>query len=308
MKKSTLFWLGIVLWSGAVQAGIAGRLSVRLNGGIGLINRGGDIKDLFASTYKRWDYLGNSGNLGNEYKSLGYSGTFELEYSVAQKFSVGLASGYISKKWTSEYALTTLYNNPASGEQERGTEEFSVGAIPLVVTGYYHAGFRNIGLHAGAGAGVYFVDLKHDENWTYRDPSRQGNPNYTWIANAAFDANTKTALGFHAVVGASVPINKHISFEVNTIYRNVAMDDFSGKWVEVDKTSWTGGSEQTRYSQNDTKLWLEESNNLGFKTLTSDIGKTNPNAPEPSSLFKIDLNGFYFNAGVKIDLNLLHSL
>jgi hypothetical protein len=308
MKKRVLILLGFLMCTGAVHAGIIDKLALRLNGGVGLISKGGDVKDLFASTYKRWHYLGNSGNLGNEYNSLGYSATFELEYPLAEKFSLGLASGYIAKTWTSDFALTTMYNNPSSGQQMRGTEEFSVGSIPLMVTGYYHASFRNVGLHAGAGAGLYFTSLRDDEGWNYIDPNRKNAPNYNWIVDATFDAKTKTAFGFHALVGASVPIKKNISFEVQAMYRNVAMDDFSGNWSEVDNTSWTGHSEQTHYSQNNTKLWLEESNNLGFKTLTADIGKTNPNDPERSRLFKIDLNGFYFSAGVKIDLALLHSL
>jgi hypothetical protein len=304
MKKNVLMWLGVMLVAGALQAGVTDKLSMRLNGGIGLISKGGDIKDLFASTYKRMAYLGHTGNLGSEYKSLGYTGSLELDYAVARKFSLAFATGYIAKAWTSEYNFKTMYKNPSSGETEKGMYEFSLGSIPLVLTGYYHTGVKNVGIHVGAGAGAYVTSLKYSENWHYSDPNRKGNANYSWIVDSNIDLDTKTSFGFHAVAGASVPISKFISFEVNALYRNVSMDDFTGSWSEVDKTTWTGHSETKSYSQKGTKLWLEESNGLGFKTLTLDWGATKPNS-ESARLFKVDLSGFYFNAGIKIDLGIL---
>lgn len=217
----------------APAPGRPGFMSLRLEGGLGLVNPS-DLNDVIAG---REDYWSEEGDFFN-WKQLKLMNEFgaELAINFTDNIGIGLGAAYLSKNVAGEYG----------SEYSSYNREYKLSVIPL--TGSLYIRFPMSGVmdfYLLGGAGYYLASLKHD----YRS---QGGSSSDTINEEV----TCNSLGFHAGAGLEIYMSPSIAFVLNGVYRMVNFTEWHGNRDATEGDLYYYQSYSNYYGRNFPSMWV----------------------------------------------------
>lgn len=333
MKRKTFFFFVCLLFFFLKVE--ASQLSFKICGGGSWVD-GGDLN----RNIRGWKNYFNDRNKNpysfsydvKELHSL-WEGGAEVAYGLSSRFSIAVGLEFLTGATKGEM-LSRLnqeqdyYNSPEDfgtiflDEQSIQQPKYRVQSIPLTLTLYYSLPFGPRGsFFLGCGGGYYSGKITYREDYEYNfDYSDEKNlsgsllefvDQYSSSGNYS-EETTCRAFGFHAKGGLELNIRRGLSLIIEVQGRWVDFNDWSGKKSDSYNWSHTWGywgvfsDEGSSEEHTEGKLWMVE-----FKS--DETGESYPRLvfseekPLSSSFsgarkVKINLSGFSFRIGIKINL------
>ena len=290
MKKSTHAFLLILLAAPAV----AGRISVRVNGGMNYISP----KEYNDAIKGRNAYLSEKvaippmqGRLSPFHTGWNLDG--EVVWSFMKNFSVGLGAGVT--RFATDDRLTYQYPTTSETYLFGGTyhNKASVTVVPIALKLHYALPLGNaILLTAGFGPSLNLCSFKYAFDFTggYMGAA-------DWNSTQTLNAH-KTVPGFEGEVGFEIPLAEKIFAGISIGGRFAELSEFTGDYAEVG----TDGTESWDIRSKEGYLFFYDYVRDG--KVYRQYGYSDSPNPVYSNFQKgiIDLSGLFVKAVVRIEL------